>query len=106
MSKIQESLLAAHALEAERLQDRHRAELRRVQAELEARNHEASVRQRNTHELEMKRLLRDNDRLQSQLMRVTGGGSAQLLLRDPVAEREAPSAMFRSSGARSSSGAF
>ena len=67
--KDREAQVTAFSLDGERMADRHRAELRRVQAVLEVRAQEESARLKHAHEQELKRVLRENERLQRALAR-------------------------------------
>ena len=80
--KDREAHATAFALDAERTAERHRAEMRRMQANLEVRQQEDVARLKHVHEQEVKRLLRENDRLQRTLARGTeaGGGDRHAYL--------------------------
>ena len=74
MAKYKESLVAAHAIEESRIAEKHKAELRRLQSELEVAHRDASAKTKHIHEQEMSRLLRENDKLQKIIIR-NGGAS-------------------------------
>lgn len=67
--KDRETQATAYALENERMIERHRTELRRQQANLEVRHQEEVARMKHVHEAEVKRLIRESDRLQRTLAR-------------------------------------
>jgi hypothetical protein len=50
MAKFRETLLTSHAVELETLNERHKAEIKRVQAELQVRAHDAAVKSKHLFE--------------------------------------------------------
>lgn len=63
LNKERDSLNTTNATELERIVDRHKLELKRVQAHLEVHHRDDIVKIKHIHEQEISRLLRDNDRM-------------------------------------------
>ena len=70
LKKERDAQLTAMTIEGERSEERHKSELKRLQAQLEVRYREESAKKKYIHEQEINRLLRDNDRLQRQIARM------------------------------------
>jgi hypothetical protein len=69
INKERDSLSITNATELERIVDRHKLELKRVQAHLEVHHRDDIVKIKHIHEQEISRLLRDNDRMRRILAR-------------------------------------
>lgn len=85
VEKERGELVANHILELDELEDKHRKDMRRLEAQLEVRYGDESSKLRKVHEQEVKRLISDNDRLHRSLLaksKVSGtstvGGMQQL----------------------------
>lgn len=62
--RMRDQWIQQHALETEKLEERHRREMKRLQAELEARHEEEVFKLKHIHEQEVNRQIRTTDRLQ------------------------------------------
>jgi hypothetical protein len=72
----------SHALELEKHADRHKTEVKRNQAVFDVKVQDELLRMKHTHEQEINKLLRENERLQKIIARYGGGHLSARVLSD------------------------
>lgn len=102
VQKERKELIASHVLNVESLEEKHRKDIRRLEAQLEVRYGEEFAKLRKIHELEVKRLITDNDRLHRSLLAKSKVGSMTVLggMQQLRAELDNSSSMSRRAQSR------
>jgi hypothetical protein len=81
----------SHALELEKHADRHKTEVKRNQAVVDVKVQDELLRMKHTHEQEINKLLRENERLQKIIARYGGGHLSARVLSDEDTARSGTS---------------
>ena len=108
-NKLRDQLIQSQALDMEKVQDKHRREIRQIQAQAEVNTQESIVKIRHLHEQELNRQIRENDRLHRLLARhglsstasnIGNSSNSNNAVEEKVFEKLTPASGFRGSPQR------